>query len=161
MGQRVTTLGSNEALEDYAKAIYALQRRADGPVSTSALADRLDVSAGAVTAMLKRLAASGLARYEPYHGVELTSAGERVNRPDFGSGVSALVFAPGGDSLAHSTQALVQGALQHWLGDLIRVQRVEVTSVDSRLDVFVEYQPLRATSTEQSRTLRISGGVPG
>lgn len=93
--------------------------------------------------------------------VLFTSAGERVNRPDFGSGVSALVFAPSGDSLAHSTQALVQGALQHWLGDLIRVQRVEVTSVDSRLDVLVEYQPLRAASPEQSRTLRISGGVPG
>jgi uncharacterized protein len=92
--------------------------------------------------------------------VLFTSPGERVNRPEFGSGVSALVFAPSGDALAHSTQALVQGALQRWLGDLIRVERVEVTAVDSRLDVLVEYVPLRAVNPDQRRTLRVSGGVP-
>lgn len=92
--------------------------------------------------------------------VLFTAAGERVNRPDFGSGVSALVFAPTGDALAHSTQALVQGALQQWLGDLIRVERVEVSAQDSRLDVLVEYQPLGTNSPDQRRTLRISGGVP-
>ncbi len=77
MGQRVSTVG-NEALEDYAKAIYGLQAREPGPVSTSALSVRLDVSPGAVTAMLKRLADQGLVRYEPYHGVELTAKGERL-----------------------------------------------------------------------------------
>jgi DtxR family transcriptional regulator, Mn-dependent transcriptional regulator len=77
MGQRVSTDG-NEALEDYAKAIYGLQRRGRGPISTSALAERLGVSPGAVTAMLKRLSERGLVSYEPYHGVELTADGERL-----------------------------------------------------------------------------------
>ncbi len=77
MGQRIQPAGS-AALEDYAKTIYALQRREDGPVSTSALAERLEVSPGAVTAMLKRLDEAQLVTYEPYHGVALTPAGERV-----------------------------------------------------------------------------------
>jgi DtxR family transcriptional regulator, Mn-dependent transcriptional regulator len=77
MGQRVTNEGS-EAVEDYAKALYSLSRRCEGPVSTSALAARLGVSPGAVSLMLKRLAEDGLASYRPYHGAELTEAGERV-----------------------------------------------------------------------------------
>ena len=46
-----------------------------------------------------------------------TAPGERVNRPDFGSGLLQLVFAPNSDELAGATQFLVQGALQQWLGD--------------------------------------------
>ncbi len=69
---------ASEAVEDYAKAIYALHRQERGAVSTSALAERLDVAPSSVTAMLKRLDELGLVRYEPYHGVELTAAGERV-----------------------------------------------------------------------------------
>jgi len=70
--------GGQEAIEDYAKAIYALAAHGEGPVTTSALADRLGVAPGTVTAMLKRLAKLGLIEYEPYRGVELTAAGERV-----------------------------------------------------------------------------------
>jgi DtxR family Mn-dependent transcriptional regulator len=69
---------NTEAVEDYAEAIYALERRADGPVGTSALAKRLGVSPGTVTAMVKRLADLGLAVHEPYRGVTLTESGERV-----------------------------------------------------------------------------------
>ena len=50
--------------------------------------------------------------------------GERVNRPDFGCGLLQLVFAPNSAELAATLQALVQGALQQWLGDLIRVEEV-------------------------------------
>ncbi|MFV2144638.1 MULTISPECIES: GPW/gp25 family protein [Isoptericola] len=94
--------------------------------------------------------------------VLFTAPGERVNRPDFGSGVGRLVFAPSDDALASSTQALVQGALQRWLGDLIRVEEVHVTSVDARLEVLVTYLPLYATGPEQSRTLSVGGpaGTP-
>lgn len=70
--------GGNEAFEDYAKAIHALAAREPGPVGTTVLAERLDVSPGTVTAMLKRMDAAGLVRHEPYRGVELTEAGERV-----------------------------------------------------------------------------------
>ena len=69
---------NSEAVEDYAKAIYALGDRQEGPVGTSALAERLGVSPGTVTAMLKRLDELGLVRYQPYHGVSLTPAGEKV-----------------------------------------------------------------------------------
>ena len=56
--------------------------------------------------------------------VLFTAPGERVNRPTFGSGLMQLVFAPNSDELAATTQFLVQGALQQWLGDLIVVEAV-------------------------------------
>ena len=56
--------------------------------------------------------------------VLFTSPGERVMRPDFGSGLLGLVFEPGGTELAATTQHLVQGALQRELGHLISVEAV-------------------------------------
>ena len=50
-----------------------------------------------------------------------TSPGERVNRPDFGSGLLQLVFAPNSPELAAALQFTMQAALQRWLGDLIDV----------------------------------------
>src|SRR5256886_7799779 len=69
---------SSEAIEDYAKAIYALSRRSVGAVGTSALAARLGVAPATATAMLKRLDRMGLVHHQPYHGVSLTPGGERV-----------------------------------------------------------------------------------
>jgi DtxR family transcriptional regulator, Mn-dependent transcriptional regulator len=69
---------ASEAVEDYVKAIYALHRHGQAAITTSALAERLDVAPSSVTAMLKRLDELGLVRYEPYHGVTLTRSGERV-----------------------------------------------------------------------------------
>ncbi len=71
--------------------------------------------------------------------VLFTSQGERVNRPDFGSGLMQLVFAPNSTELGTATQFLVQGALQQWLGDLIQVEAVEVESQDSTLQITVQY----------------------
>ena len=68
-----------------------------------------------------------------------TMPGERVNRPDFGSGIMQLVFAPNSPELAATTQFLVQGALQQWLGHRIVVERVEAESVDSLLQVTIAY----------------------
>jgi DtxR family transcriptional regulator, Mn-dependent transcriptional regulator len=68
----------SEAIEDYAKAIYALGRRGDGTVSTNALADRLGVTPASVSAMVKKLADRGLAEHVPYRGVALTADGRRV-----------------------------------------------------------------------------------
>ena len=68
-----------EAIQDYAKAIYALQRRGDGhPVATNDLAERLHVTPASVSAMLKKLAERDLVEHVPYRGVLLTPAGERV-----------------------------------------------------------------------------------
>lgn len=71
--------------------------------------------------------------------VLFTVPGERVNRPDFGSGLMQLVFAPSSDEVATATQFLVQGALQQWLGDLIQVDAAEVESEDATLRVTVRY----------------------
>ncbi len=65
------------AVQDYAKAIYALQEPG-ARVSTSALAKRLGVSAPSVSEMIRALVDRGLITYEPYHGVTLTSDGIRV-----------------------------------------------------------------------------------
>jgi DtxR family transcriptional regulator, Mn-dependent transcriptional regulator len=62
-------------VEDYLKAIWMLQQ-IESPVSTSRIADRLQLSAAAVTAMVKRLADQKLLRHEPYYGVILTATGE-------------------------------------------------------------------------------------
>jgi len=70
----------------------------------------------------------------------LTAPGERVNRPDFGSGLLQLVFAPSGDELAASLQFTVQAALQRWLGDRIEVESVEASAEDSTLRVAVHYR---------------------
>ena len=69
----------------------------------------------------------------------LTSPGERVNRPDLGSGLLRLVFSPTSPELATALQFAIQAAIQRWLGDLIDVQRVEVTSVESTVTVAVAY----------------------
>lgn len=72
------TSPNSEAVEDYAKAIYALARRDEGPVGTSAIAERLGVTPGTVTPMLKRMAELGLVQRVPYRGVTLAPAGEDV-----------------------------------------------------------------------------------
>jgi DtxR family Mn-dependent transcriptional regulator len=74
--ERRTGLG--EAVENYAKAIYALQQREAAAVTTNALADRLGVTPASASGMVKKLDALGLVRHEPYRGVELTEEGERV-----------------------------------------------------------------------------------
>jgi DtxR family transcriptional regulator, Mn-dependent transcriptional regulator len=68
----------SSAVEDYAKAIYALQRRGSEPVTTNALAERLGVTPGSASGMVKRLGELGLAEHRPYHGVTLTDQGRRV-----------------------------------------------------------------------------------
>jgi DtxR family Mn-dependent transcriptional regulator len=71
--------GVSDAVEDYAKAIYALQRRHGGaPVGTNALAERLGVTPGSVSAMLRKLDAHGVVAHVPYKGVQLTDDGERL-----------------------------------------------------------------------------------
>ena len=71
--------------------------------------------------------------------VLFTSPGERVNRPDFGCGLMQLVFEPNSDELAITTQFLVQGSLQQWLGDLIEINEVKILNQDSKLLVTVVY----------------------
>jgi DtxR family transcriptional regulator, Mn-dependent transcriptional regulator len=76
-GRAGRSLGA-EAIEDYAKAIYALSHKHEGPVTNGELAGRLGVTPATATSMLKRLADLGLVDYRPYKGVTLTPGGEKV-----------------------------------------------------------------------------------
>lgn len=66
------------AIEDYCKAIYTLESRAGEPVSTNALAERLELTSGSVSGMLKKLGELGLISHVPYRGVRLTAEGRRL-----------------------------------------------------------------------------------
>jgi DtxR family Mn-dependent transcriptional regulator len=68
----------SSAVEDYAKAIYALERRGGHGVTTNALAERLGVTPASASGMVKRLDELGLVQHQPYHGVSLTDEGRRV-----------------------------------------------------------------------------------
>jgi phage baseplate assembly protein W len=86
--------------------------------------------------------------------VLFTSPGERVNRPDFGSGLLQLVFQPNSSELATTTEFLVQGALKQWLGDLIDVNEVEILREDSTLQVTVQYTVLRTRQSQIAQFTR-------
>lgn len=72
------TESASPAVQDYAKAIYALEQRGEGPVSTTALAERLGVSAASASGMISKLDALGLVSHVPYHGVVLSPSGVRL-----------------------------------------------------------------------------------
>jgi phage baseplate assembly protein W len=91
--------------------------------------------------------------------VLFTTPGERVMRPDFGSGVMQLVFAPNSQELAATTQMLVRGALQQWLGELISVEDVSIEAVDSTLRVTVQYLLVR-TQARRTASFERAGGGP-
>ena len=89
--------------------------------------------------------------------VLFTAPGERVMRPEFGSGLLALVFEPGGPELVATTQHLVQGALQQELGHLIAVESVEVEHLEGTLSVTVGFVVLR---TQERATATFARSAP-
>jgi phage baseplate assembly protein W len=80
-----------------------------------------------------------------------TNPGERVNRPDFGSGLLQLIFAPNSPELAATVQFTLQAALQRWLGDVIEVRDLNVEADDSKLSIDLKYV-VRDSGKEQSAT---------
>jgi uncharacterized protein len=79
-----------------------------------------------------------------------TNPGERVNRPDFGSGILQLVHAPNSPELAATLQFTLQAAIQRWLGDVIELRALTAESVGSTLSVDVSYA-VRRTNEEQTK----------
>ena len=80
--------------------------------------------------------------------VLFTSPGERVNLPDFGSGLLQLPFAPNSVELAAATQFSVQAALQKWIGGSVKVQSVVARAQEATLSVTVTYTPLSTDVTQ-------------
>ncbi len=68
-----------------------------------------------------------------------TSPGERVNRPEFGSGLLQMVFAPNSPEVAAPLQYTTRAALEQWLGDVIEVQQLEVECEGAVLRVVLQY----------------------
>jgi phage baseplate assembly protein W len=83
-----------------------------------------------------------------------TNPGERVNRPDFGSGLLQLVFAPNSPELAAALQYTMQAALQRWLSDVIDVQALDVSSEESTLRVVVQYVVRRSAAQQVAEFVR-------
>lgn len=92
--------------------------------------------------------------------VLFTRPGERVVRPEVGSGLADLVFEPVGAALEGTTTALITGALQDQLGHLLHVLEVAVQVHETTVDVTVRYQPLDAPLGEE-RSLTVSGHHSG
>ncbi|MCA2218021.1 GPW/gp25 family protein [Jidongwangia harbinensis] len=86
-----------------------------------------------------------------------TSPGERVNRPDFGSGLLDLIFAPNSPEVAAALQFTMQAAVQQWLGDLIEVEGLEVVSDEATIRIAISYVILR---TGEQRTTAIDRAGP-
>jgi phage baseplate assembly protein W len=86
-----------------------------------------------------------------------TNSGERVNRPDFGSGLLQLIFAPNSSELATTLQFTVQAGLQQWLGDIIEIQALTVTSEEASLRIELKYK-VRRTEEFVSTTFTRSTG---
>lgn len=87
--------------------------------------------------------------------VLLTSPGERVNRPDFGAGLRRMLFAPSSQETATLLQATVFQSLDRWLGQLIKVERVDAAFDQGRLDVTVAYT-LKARGDQQVLNLEVT-----
>jgi len=82
--------------------------------------------------------------------VLFTNPGERVNRPDFGCGLLRLLFEPNSGILADSTEYLVHGSLQRWLGDVLVIRDVSVTRSEEELQVLVVYEQLETGELMQT-----------
>lgn len=81
-----------------------------------------------------------------------TNAGERVNRPEFGSGLMQLVFAPNSSELAAALQFTMRAAIQQWLGDVLDLQLLDVRADDAVLRITIRYA-LRRTGEVRTDTI--------
>ena len=71
----------------------------------------------------------------------LTNPGERPFLPAFGGGVRRLIFEPASDVLRGMTKARITQALSTWLGHRLTLEHLEVTFIDSIIEVEIKYRP--------------------
>jgi phage baseplate assembly protein W len=83
-----------------------------------------------------------------------TNPGERVNRPDFGSGLLSFVHSPNSEVVAAALQANIQASLQRWLGDVLQVHQLAVEAQDNKLVVVLTYSLQRTLETRTERFVR-------
>jgi phage baseplate assembly protein W len=85
-----------------------------------------------------------------------TNRGERVNRPDFGSGLMQLIFAPNSPELASALQFTIQASLQQWMEDVVDIVDLEVVAEDSSLRIVIQYV-VRRTNEKQTAVFTQAG----
>jgi phage baseplate assembly protein W len=100
-----------------------------------------------------RTARSGLDAHvrEMIEQLLFTEPGERVNRPDLGSGVRRMVFGPNSPEVASALRFVIQGGLERWLGDVLRIEALDITSVDATLAIDLSYTVLATGETITER----------
>ena len=81
----------------------------------------------------------------------LTNPGERPFQPTIGGGVRKLIFEPASDVLRGMTKARITQALTTWLGQRLTVENLDVTFVDSMIEVEIRYRP---AGTPDSRVVK-------
>ena len=86
-----------------------------------------------------------------------TNPGERVNRPDFGAGINQLLFAPASPERAATTEFMLRGALQQYLGQRIEVTGLSAEAVDASIEITIAYRILR-TGVQASAKFRAGEG---
>jgi phage baseplate assembly protein W len=79
-----------------------------------------------------------------------TQQGERVMRPELGSGLLQFPFAPNSPELAAALQLTARAGIERWLGDVVEVQSLTVEADDATLTVLVAYavRAIGGTRTE-------------
>ncbi len=80
--------------------------------------------------------------------VLFTAPGERVNRPNFGSGIRQMIFSPNSNEVATATELMVRAALEQWLGDLIEIEGLDVMAEESSLGITIQYMIRRSQQRE-------------
>lgn len=83
-----------------------------------------------------------------------TNPGERVNRPDFGSSLMQLIFDANSPEQTTALTLSLQVTLQHWLGDVIAVQSLDVANDDSNLTVSIQYVVRSTNASQQAQFTR-------
>ncbi|MGZ4215252.1 MAG: GPW/gp25 family protein [Solirubrobacteraceae bacterium] len=84
----------------------------------------------------------------------LTSPGERVNQPAFGCGLLDMAFAPNSPEVAAALNVTISAAIGLWLGDVISLTSLDVSSQENQLHVSIAYTVL-ATNTTANLTLSV------
>lgn len=83
-----------------------------------------------------------------------TSPGERVDLLEFGCGLRDIIFSPNSEILAAITRITVTTTLQKWLGTIIRVNDVQVTSIEEKLHINISYTIIRTREKDQLEFIR-------
>ena len=74
--------------------------------------------------------------------VLFTAPGERVNRPEFGSGIRDMLFDSNSEALETASDFLIRAEIQRHLSDVVVLDALEVTRNEGELRISLSYTPI-------------------